>query len=233
MFTAQTTIGCLIWNVIDFSLYGLISLFMLWASIERHILIFHDRLMNTRRRRQLIHYAPLIVIPTYMITFYFIVIIFYPCENDFDYSKVVCSGVCFYAANPALAVFDQLAHSIIPAVLIALLNMAIIIRFVWHKHHHMRQPAGSARYRKMIVQLLPISLLYLCGIVPYGFLSCIHLFGAWADVGQDVQLQVFYLFYLMAVLLPFICLSGMPNLYSKLSCKRQAQVAPGLETTRR
>ncbi len=226
LFTASTSIGCLIWNFFDITLYGLISLLMLWASIERHILIFHDQLVSTKQRRRLIHYAPLIIIPTYMITFYFIIIFLYPCKNVFDYSKVVCGATCFYIANPALALFDQLAHSTIPAILIALFNMALLVRVIWQKHYRMRQSVGKLQHRRMILQLIPVSILYLCGVVPYGMLNCIHMFGIWTDVGTTLQLHFFYLFYLMAVFLPFICLLGMPNVYSKVSCKRQIQVAP-------
>jgi hypothetical protein len=53
----------LIWNFLDLFLYSLTNVLMLWASIERHILIFHKSILNIQRKRFIIHYLPLIILP--------------------------------------------------------------------------------------------------------------------------------------------------------------------------
>ncbi len=53
---------CLMWWFIDYGFYGAITFFLAWASIERHILIFHHQLLQTQRQKFLLHYLPLIII---------------------------------------------------------------------------------------------------------------------------------------------------------------------------
>jgi len=199
---------------------------MLWASIERHILIFHDRFINSRKRRWFIHYIPLITICIY-ITLFYAIVIFYPfCGNTFYYTRIVCDGSCYFTDVVRLSFYDHLMHSTIPALLISFLNMMLLIRILWQKYFRMRQTIGRQKYHRMFLQLFPVSVLYIVGVVPFGLLNCIHMFGLWTDVGVDVQIQLFYAFYFMDALLPFVFLLGMPNLYSKLSCKRQVRIAP-------
>jgi hypothetical protein len=45
----QTKASCLSWMYCDFILYGFINVLMLWASIERHLLVFHSQLYNRLR----------------------------------------------------------------------------------------------------------------------------------------------------------------------------------------
>jgi hypothetical protein len=40
----QTNINCLIWQWFDYSLYGIVNIYMFWISFERYLLIFHGRL---------------------------------------------------------------------------------------------------------------------------------------------------------------------------------------------
>jgi hypothetical protein len=68
------------------------------------------------------------------------------------------------------------------------------------------------RHRKIVVQIIPVSVLYLCGVIPYGLLTSINRFSGWSSMGMHVQqLYFFYLFYLLTQLLPFAYLAGMPK----------------------
>ena len=137
--------------------------------------------------------------------------------------------MCYYEASPWLGFLDQALHNIIPTVLIVLLNVVLFIRVLWQKRHRMRQPIRWRQHRRMVLQLVPASVLYVCGVIPYGLLFSVHLLGGWSDVGIDLQGHFFYLFYYIAVLLPFVCLLGMPSIYSKLCRKRQVQIFPTLK----
>src|SRR5690606_19514091 len=75
--TSQTTLSCLIWQWCDYLFYGQANILMLWASFERHLLVFHNHLINTSRSRFFTHYLPLLLIVIYLTLFYTIVIFFY------------------------------------------------------------------------------------------------------------------------------------------------------------
>ena len=226
--SSSTHFYCRMWNFIDLLLYALVSILMLWTSIERHILIFHQHhLLNTERKRFFIHYFPFIIIFIYLIFFYLYVAFINPCENKFYYDQVVCGGLCFVPDTPILGVFDQLAHTIIPSILIFVLSIGLWLRILWQKYHRMRRAVEWRQHHKMILQFLPICILYLCGYLPFGFVQCYHMIHGPTDLSVSVQqLYFFYLFYLIGVLHPFACLIGMPEVYRKWSYRKATRVLP-------
>jgi hypothetical protein len=223
----NSPIYCLIWNFLDLLFYSLTNVLMLWASIERHILIFHKSILNTTRKRFIIHYIPLIILSIYLILFCIVLTFLYPCENDFDYTQVICGGLCYAEKSPWLAITDRLIHDIIPVCLIAISSICLLGRVIWQKYYRMRLPIRWSRHRKMAIQIFPLSVLYLCGIIPYGLVTCINKFGDSSSISMNIQqLYLFYLFYLLAQLLPFAYLAGMPKLYSKIFCRRTVRISP-------
>jgi hypothetical protein len=56
----QTKINCLIWQWCDYALFSSVNLYMFWISFERYLLIFHDGLYRTAKRRFWFHYLPII-----------------------------------------------------------------------------------------------------------------------------------------------------------------------------
>ncbi len=77
-------IFCLIWGFIDWAVYMLQLLLFAWASIERHILIFHDKWVATKKKRLFVHYLPLVIIITYWLIFYTYVYFYSSCRNRFN-----------------------------------------------------------------------------------------------------------------------------------------------------
>lgn len=47
---------CALWSFMQIGLFNTQTIFFAWASLERHILIFNDRLMRQKRGRILFHY---------------------------------------------------------------------------------------------------------------------------------------------------------------------------------
>jgi hypothetical protein len=66
----QAPTFCEIWWLLDFGFYDACTVVLAWASFERHILIFHFSLVNTKRKRIFIHYLPLVFIVIYLSIFY-------------------------------------------------------------------------------------------------------------------------------------------------------------------
>jgi len=71
----------------DLGMFSLRDFLMAWASIERHILVFHDQWVSTPKKRFFIHYLPLASIVIYIFTLYIIVLFFPPCQNIYIYSQ--------------------------------------------------------------------------------------------------------------------------------------------------
>ncbi|CAF3425032.1 unnamed protein product [Rotaria sp. Silwood2] len=72
---------CLTWIFINEAFYILTTILFAWATIERHILIFHDKLLSTKYKFIFFHYLPVVIVFLYCICYNTIVIIFSPCEN--------------------------------------------------------------------------------------------------------------------------------------------------------
>ncbi|CAM4925519.1 unnamed protein product [Rotaria socialis] len=132
---------CRVWNFIDLLLYALLSILMLLTSIERHILIFHkQQILNAQRKRFYVHYIPLACIFGYLIFFLYLNR-FHPSMRKSIrlQSSGLCWSICFVIDTPVLGVFDQLAHTIVPSILIFIANICLLLRALWQKHYHMRQ----------------------------------------------------------------------------------------------
>jgi hypothetical protein len=80
----ETPAFCIIWGWINFGLYVTQLLVFAWASLERHILIFHDQWVSTKRKRFFVHYLPPILILAYCFIYFAVVFLFPPCQNWFD-----------------------------------------------------------------------------------------------------------------------------------------------------
>lgn len=79
---------CLWWNWWDYSTCSMLIMNMAWGSVERHILVFHNTLMSTRRKRQIFHLLPTLFVSIYPLLFYFAIIFLNSCENQWDYTMV-------------------------------------------------------------------------------------------------------------------------------------------------
>ncbi|CAF2405451.1 unnamed protein product [Rotaria sp. Silwood2] len=91
----------------------------------------------------------------------------------------------------------------------------------------MRRTMEWRQHRKMILQFLPVSILYSCGYLPFGFVQCYQAINGPTNLSLAIQqLYFFYLFYLIGALHPFACLIGMPELYWKWIHRENPRVAP-------
>jgi hypothetical protein len=213
----QTKINCLIWQWCDYSLFSAVNLYMFWISVERYLHIFHDRLYITARRRLLFHYLPLIIIIVYILFFYAVAIFIYPCELHLDFNQPLCGFPCF-TSHANISLYDLIAHTVIPMSLGVLLDTILVIRVLFRKRVGLQhQRAKWRRYRKMIIQLLFISSLYLvCQALPAA-LVFIQLFvnlPAWVAY-MDI-IYFYYLFWLLTLLLPFVCIGCMTEVANKV-----------------
>jgi hypothetical protein len=206
---------CLIWQLVDYGFwYG--DLFLKsWAAIERHILIFHSNLINTARKRLFIHYFPLTFVILYTPIIYIYLIFFYPAEHIYDYTVLLCGGPYYYNGIPGWLIwYESLFHYVIPIFVLIIFSNALFIRVIWQKRR-LRVAHGWRHYRKMTIQLVFVSIIYLFDL-PYIIVTIVRWSG-YPDFGTDVQGPYFYYVnYIPIILFPFAVLGTLPKLTQKI-----------------
>ena len=210
-------IVCNTWMFFDSFTYYLSLLLMAWASFERHLLIFHSHLLNTRRRRIYLHYAPILGLFLYALIYYVFVDYFYPCVNTFDFSIAFCGYVCYMAlSKPTLFGIEMMAHQVVPTILITMFSGGLLMRTCLSRHR-LQRSVEWRKYRKMITQLASVSLMYLVFSVPFSLNPIAQLAGKPTPFGSDVALNIFsYWAYGISIFLPFVVAMSLPNLGEKL-----------------
>ena len=206
----------LIWIFIDYFSYYLQALLFAWATIERHILVFHDRWLQTRKQRFFLHYLPISTLVMYCFTYYFILFFFPFCENTFDYSKLfgLASIHCIYM-NPFIPEWDLMFNQIVPAFIIVIFSMTLLIRVLWQKHR-LLQSINWRKQRRMIYQLLSITLIYLIFNIPCSLFYLAYHIGFFTAVDPDISFYLVFFAYYLAFLFPFVCAGTLPNLTDKI-----------------
>ena len=211
---SQTSIFCSIWMFIDIGLFDMIVITMAYASVERHILVFHSGWLSTRKKRFFIHYLPLTIIISYGLFFYAFVIFFPPCENIFDYYQEWCSYPCYYD-DLILGTYDLVGNGIFPTLLIAASSLALLLRFI-NQNRRTQRRIQWHKYRKMTIQLLSISLLQIVLNLPELILLTAHLCGLAEEIGAEAEIYTYFFAYFIVLLLPYVCLISLPEVWKKL-----------------
>ncbi|CAF1177083.1 unnamed protein product [Rotaria sordida] len=161
----STNSYCLFFNWYEFSLNGISLFIMLWASIERHIIILSQFVFQIQWKRIVFHYIPLCIAILYPPVCYAYLIFIYNCVNNWNYYELLCTAPCFYQ-NKILGTMDWLVNIIIPAFSIALANLLLIIRIIHRSTKIRHNPERIKKNRKMTIQLLAISSLFLIFWLP-------------------------------------------------------------------
>lgn len=203
----STSIFCTWWTFFEYSLDIIIALLTAMISIHRHVLIFHDQLLQNRLQRYLIYYLPLLFCVIYPLIVYTILIFIYPCDGtQWDYTSNVCGFAnCYLIYNRTLALYDWIGHNGLPTVIIIVANVLLIIRVIKKKHQH-QQPMNWRKQRRMTVQLLSISLLFLIAWLPSLIIGIGQQF---INSSFAIDFQLNYALdciYLMCLFLPWICI---------------------------
>ncbi|CAF4612003.1 unnamed protein product [Rotaria sp. Silwood1] len=228
----QSVSFCLFWMYIDYSLYASGMLLTTWASFERHILVFASQYFRSSYKIIFAHYLPIIICLIYPFIFYIYTIPFYTCENDVVHFHIIlCGSPCFKRESYILNWYDMLMHSVLPCAFIVTFSLALLIRVIKQKRRLQRKLFSWRKQRRMIIQLLSITCLYIIINIPLFIIifiqqCCLKTF---AVVEHDLYL--FYLYYFLLIFLPFVCLGSLGNLREKFRrfkpcCKKSSIQAP-------
>ncbi|CAF1096016.1 unnamed protein product [Adineta steineri] len=207
-------IFCLFWLFISVGIFDTTGILMAYATIERHILIFHDRWLINKKRRIFIHYIPLYSVVIYSLIFYIYVILFPPCLTNFDYTQPWCSYPCYYDNN-ILSMYDSIVNVVLPAFIIVFFSIALLLRFIIRRRQ-LNLKNKWKKYRRMIIQITTMSSLLIIFNLPLTILMLAHLCGLSSDIGIDFSQYAYFFTYFIPLLMPFICLQSLPEIYRKL-----------------
>jgi hypothetical protein len=211
----ETKVNCLIWQWCDFMFYGHTNVFLLWASVERYMLIFHGNIFNTAKRRLYFHYLPFLAIVVYLAIFYITVIFLIPCDQ-FDFGVVICGLPC-YTSLLIISLYDNFAHNWLPLGFNIILSIGLTIRVFYRNRIGLQQNVQRRKHRKMVFQLLLISTLHLVCVLPYALVIFIQVVANAPDFAAYIQnVYFYYLFWLLTLLQPFVCIGCLPEVVTKI-----------------
>ena len=211
---------CGIWKFIDWGLYTTHTIIFAWATVERHILIFHDRWVSTRKTRLFVHYLPLMVLLVYCVVFYVVVLFLLPCQNFYFNVVMICLLPC-YRHFYVIYMWETVVHQILPYVLILTCSVTLLVRVVWQRHR-LNQPIEWRKYRKLTIQMLSISFLYLLFFLPLTLYKTLSLFDVKLPFSTDLVTYGTFFSYLTILLFPFVCAMSLSELRKKV--QRLAQL---------
>ncbi|CAF3216159.1 unnamed protein product [Rotaria socialis] len=210
-----TPFFCKTWKLLDIALYETISRLVAWAAIERHILVFHDRWLATKRKRFFLHYLPIILIIAYNIVLNVAIIYFLSCDRPLYPSVPYCYFYSCAYDSVAFSLFELATSGILNAFCIAVFSAGLLIRIVRQKLRA-HQEVNWRKQRKMTIQLLSITLLFYIFFLPAvitGILTSIGFSSIYMD--EFVVYAQFFSFYIN-FLLPFVCAGTLPDLKLKI-----------------
>jgi hypothetical protein len=227
----RSPVFCAIWGFLEWGFYATQTFLFAWATIERHILIFHERCLRTKMKRAFVHYLPMLVLFLYCLVYYSVMYFFPPCSNFYFYVRKTCAYPCIVMNYPFF-VYDTVVQQILPVMVIVLSSMLLMIRVLWRKYR-LRQPQQWRKNRKMTIQLLSISLLYLFFSFPYSIVSILMLCGGLpADLIFALYDYSVFLIDFPVLFFPFICLLSFSEVRMRVmkifQCRRA--VAPVTRT---
>ncbi|CAF1154061.1 unnamed protein product [Adineta steineri] len=200
---------------LDYGLYVTQIVLFAWATIERHILIFHNQWITTKKQRFYVHYLPIIIILIYCLI-YFSLITFAPfCEDSFE--AYITGGVfipCVFMGT-ILGTLDLLIHQVIPTIIIVIFSVGLIVRVLWQKRKR-NQLLQWRKHRKMTIQLLSISILYLTFNSPWTILIFASQYGLSDDIVAIPMVYAVYFRSYVLFLFPFVCCGSLSELRGKV-----------------
>ena len=223
---------CNVWSFVTVGLFDMIAILMAFGSIERHILVFHNVLINSTRKRFLFHYLPLTLVTFYGVVFYIWVIFFPSCSNIYDYSQPWCGSPCYYYQQ-TVANYDLIANAYIPILLIIIFNIGLIVRQIRQKKR-IDQIIQWRKHRKMIVQMLSVCCLHLIFYLPCLIASIPTYFGVSVGFIADWFPILYFNTYFIPLLMPYAVLASLSNIWQKWAIvkwmKTQHRVGPATAT---
>ncbi|CAF1199867.1 unnamed protein product [Adineta steineri] len=211
---------CQFWIVLNYTVCTGSLWTMAIASIERYWLVFHRTFFN--KYIILLHYIPIILCIIYPLILYTYLVTIYTCTNTFDYSYWTCGGAC-YLYEPLLGTLDWVINGCTNVLLSTSVTWIIIIRVLIQKQRVNSQRTVWQRSRRIIMQLIVLSALYMIVWLPCVICFVITLFTPVPFLTALYGAYLSYYQYIACLLCPFACLLGSSEIRQVMRNTRVVQ----------
>ena len=215
------------WIFIDSLSYEIQLIGFAWASIERHILIFHSQWVLTQKKRFFVHYLPLVGVLMYCFIYYFAFDLF-PFCGDIDFPSPT-NGVPFSCIffHRIMGKWDAICNLIVPTFIIIIFSLALLFRIIKQSTRFNRSIIWK-KQRKVALQLLSISVLYLVFNFPRTILLIMTLSSTFTYVLIPYLSHLVFFALYTIFLFPIVCCGATSGLWKKLKklvfCRKQRHV---------
>ena len=211
----QTPTFCIIWKFIDSTIYTSMAKLVAWASVERHILIFHDQWVSTKKKRCLVHYTPLVFIVIYGIVVYGITTPMNDCNRGFYFSVPFCGYYSCIYDSTLFSLYEFFTGGFLCSTLIGFGSVFLILRVVLQKRRLQRQMQWR-KHRKMTIQLLSVTSLFFILYLPPVILATAYKLDLPSYLGVEYSRYASFFSYYITFLFPFACLNTLPQLSTRM-----------------
>ncbi len=143
--------------------------------------------------------------------FYFSIFFIVPFNILYNYNRRLCGRCVCITLILLIVLLDSIANYIIPAVIF---SVVLFVRVLYHKYR-IRQRIEWRNYKKIEVQLLPISALYILLQLPSMILYAAYSAGLSRNVAGDYYSDSLYFCFWVILFTPFVSAVSLPELKTK------------------
>lgn len=202
---------CTFWIIYDYGFYSLNLWLMALFALERYLLIFHKELvMKNRKRRLLWYYVPVACIIIFVFSWFIYLVVFYPCTQMFDFTSVTCGVSCYQIFGSVLILNTHwIVFSLLPSFSTVLFTFILISHVLYQRHKinkRLIQQDTWKRTRKMFLQLLPVTFVFLLFNMPMIIVGILAISDQWYYTTPYFYAN--FLTYGWPLFLPFAILSN-------------------------
>ncbi|CAF0816668.1 unnamed protein product [Adineta steineri] len=208
---------CDFWNWCQYTLVSINLLIMALTSIDRYLLIFNHIFLS--QHTILLRQIPLLLCILFPSIFYIIGIYGIPCKNIYNYNTIGCGLPCFFSLSSFAVIFKNIIMICLPVMLTIAMSCVLITRVYIQRKSMKRRRNFWKESIQMIIQLLPILILYLSIWIPLSILFYFSTFGTKKEKNIVMPLINDYfgnLKYLVNLIYPFLVLFGQIELRTKI-----------------
>lgn len=211
---------CGFWRVYDYCTWSLNLWIMALFSLERYLVIFFKPIvMKNKKRRFFMYYVPVTVAILFAFFWYLYLLVLFPCTDpQFDFTQFLCSTPCYaIEASAILRNFDWIIGGLLPVFLTIFFTLVLILHVVYQRHKISRSLAQREtwkRTRKMFLQLLPITWIFLSFTLPLITVGLLAISDPWYSTIP--YFYVSFLYYCLPLLVPFAVLSKQKVIQRRL-----------------
>ena len=157
--------------------------------------------------------------------FHIVISIFPSCKNTLLESNYLSMSTCIFKSENIITIYELVLHQFLSFPLIVTFNLLLLGRVICRKNRF-NAVYYWRKYRKMIVQMLPISSLYTIPYFPYIAINIYMWFNEASSIFYKIKDYATLLTYVVFLLFPFVCALSLGDLRWKLSYLLHRWIVP-------